>query len=147
MIKPSNGQITSAYGARSMGQHAGIDFAAGEGSPILAVASGVVHTAMSGCVLGNQNCNGGAGNFIVIDHENGYYTRYLHLSSLFVKKGERVKAGQKIGAEGNTGFSTGSHLHFEVRKDAGFGVQGSLDPLPYLEGRQVFPASKKKALL
>lgn len=131
-------KITDTYNTRN-GTHAGIDLSAGKGTPIVAFAGGVVHTVMQGCVEGNTQCNGGAGNFVVIDHKNGYFTRYLHLDTINVKKGQTVKVGQKIGTEGNTGYSTGAHLHFEVRTDAGFGMQGSKDPAPYLNGKLAFP--------
>jgi len=136
---------TDGYGTRG-GTHSGLDFATTTGDKnILAFANGVVHTAMSGCVVGNSQCNGGAGNFVVIDHENGYYTRYLHLDTMRVKKGQRVAVGQVIGIEGNTGYSTGAHLHFELRTDAGYGMAGSIDPTPYLNGTKTLPDSKKKS--
>jgi murein DD-endopeptidase MepM/ murein hydrolase activator NlpD len=135
------GIITDTFGTRG-GTHAGIDIAKSTGTPILAFAGGVVHTALGGCVVGNAQCNGGAGNYIVIDHENGYYTRYLHFSELKVKKGNRVKAGQIIGLEGTTGASTGPHLHFEIRTNPNYGMLGALDPKPFLDGKKQFPDAK-----
>lgn len=74
----------------------------------------------------------GAGNFIEIDHGSGLSTRYLHLASTSVEQGQTVKAGQKIGVEGNTtggtGISTGAHLHFEVKKKG-----KAIDPVPWLK--------------
>ena len=61
-----------------------------------------------------------AGNYIMIYHGNGLYTRYLHCSSLLVSVGDYVKTGQKIGLMGTTGNSTGAHLHFDVRKDGAY---------------------------
>ena len=89
--------------------HTGIDIAAGEGSPVYAVASGTV------MAMGNDSL--GYGNVIQIDHGNGYYTVYAHLSKIGVSMGQCVHAGQQIGSAGNTGNSQGTHLHFEVIRD------------------------------
>ncbi len=140
---PSAGQRTSPYGMRNGSFHPGIDYSAGKGAPVVAFADGVVVTATAGCTEGVQSCNGGAGNFITIDHQNGYFTRYLHLDSLAVKQGQTVQVGQKIGTEGNTGYSFGSHLHFEIRTDANYGEKGSLDPEPFVKGLTAFPDKKK----
>lgn len=85
--------------------HKGLDFAAKKGTSIFAVAEGTV--TFSGW-------NGGYGYLVVIDHGNGYVTKYGHASKLLVSKGERVVAGQVIAEVGTTGNSTGNHLHFEV---------------------------------
>ncbi len=87
--------------------HAGIDFRAPTGTPILAAANGTVTFAGS---------NGGYGKMVDIDHGNGLVTRYAHLSSIGVHEGQRVKGGERIGLAGSTGRSTGPHLHFEVRR-------------------------------
>jgi murein DD-endopeptidase MepM/ murein hydrolase activator NlpD len=92
--------------------HLAIDIAALEGTPIVASDSGtVIYAAWN---------NTGYGNLIVISHRNGYETLYAHLSSIAVYCGEDVVQGQYIGAAGNTGKSTGSHLHFEIRLNGGF---------------------------
>ncbi|MDW5377542.1 peptidoglycan DD-metalloendopeptidase family protein [Halomonas sp. HP20-15] len=86
--------------------HRGTDFAMRTGSVVEAPADGrVIKTAFQA---------GGAGNYLVIRHDNGYKTRYMHLSKSLVKEGERVTMGQKIALSGNTGGSTGPHLHYEV---------------------------------
>ena len=87
----------------------GVDLAAPMGTPILAAAPGVVIVSKSGA------WNGGYGNYIVIKHENGTQTLYAHNKSNTVSQGQRVERGQVIGSVGNTGRSTGTHLHFEVR--------------------------------
>ena len=87
--------------------HPGIDIAASEGAPIYAAAAGVVVKAADGW-------NGGYGNVVVIDHGNGFTTRYAHLSQINVKDCQGVGAGTVIGAAGNTGNSFGAHLHFEI---------------------------------
>jgi murein DD-endopeptidase MepM/ murein hydrolase activator NlpD len=87
--------------------HPGIDIAASEGAPIYAAAAGVVVQAADGW-------NGGYGTTVVIDHGNGYTTRYGHLSQINVSICQGVGAGTVIGAAGNTGNSFGAHLHFEV---------------------------------
>lgn len=121
--RPSSGRITSPFGYRihpiSKAQrlHGGIDFGAPTGSAVVAAESGVVGTVNSGCSVGNAGCGGGFGNYITITHfVNGksITTLYAHLSSISVASGQQVSRGQTIGGVGNTGSSTGPHLHFEV---------------------------------
>lgn len=101
--------------------HEGVDFTADEGTPILAAASGVVVTS---------EYHAQYGNVVEIDHGNDLVTRYGHASARFVKVGDLVQRGTRIGEVGNTGRSTGAHLHFEVRlrgvpQDPARFVQGS----------------------
>lgn len=108
----SAGFIHPVPGAvRSQGIHGynGVDLAAPVGTPALASASGEVIVARG------SGWNGGYGAYVVVKHANGTQTLYAHLSSVAVSMGQKVSAGQKIGGVGNTGRSTGSHLHFEVR--------------------------------
>lgn len=97
-------RIDPFTGERAM--HEGVDFPAEVGTPMVAAASGVVITAER---------HPEYGNLIEIDHGKGLTTRYAHASKLFVKTGMLVRRGRKIGEVGNTGRSTGPHLHFEVR--------------------------------
>lgn len=97
---------TSGYGSRWGRMHEGHDFAGSTGTPIHATADGVVVHA------GRQ---AGYGNLIRIRHEFGFETRYAHLSRIRVEVGQRVSRGERIGDMGNTGRSTGTHLHYEVR--------------------------------
>jgi murein DD-endopeptidase MepM/ murein hydrolase activator NlpD len=91
--------------------HLGTDYAAPTGAPVQAVAAGrVVFSARSG----------GSGNMIRIQHAGGYETYYLHLSRRYVRKGQRVEQGQRIGAVGATGLATGAHLDFRIRKNGRF---------------------------
>ncbi len=112
--RPAAGRISSHYGqrrhpiTRRSQLHAGIDFACGYGAKIMAARDGVVIRA---------EWFGGYGNLIVLQHENGYTTRYAHLSRLKVRRGQKVRQGQEIGRAGSTGVSTGPHLHFEVRRN------------------------------
>ena len=101
------GVLTSGYGWRWGRMHRGIDIAAPTGTPIYAAADGVVQKS-------GWN-NGGYGNLVDIRHADGTITRYAHNSKLLVKKGQQVQQGQKISLMGSTGFSTGPHLHFEIR--------------------------------
>lgn len=87
----------------------GIDLGAARGTPIYAAAGGTVIIARS------SGWNGGYGNYVVISHGNGTQTLYSHMSSAIVSSGQSVANGQVIGYVGNTGLSTGAHLHFEVR--------------------------------
>jgi murein DD-endopeptidase MepM/ murein hydrolase activator NlpD len=88
--------------------HEGVDFAGKKGSDILTVGEGVVTWA------GKRF---GYGLMVEINHGNGYTTRYGHASSLSVKVGDMVKQGQVIASMGNSGRSTGTHLHFEIRRN------------------------------
>ena len=115
-IDPVNGQ--SAL-------HTGLDFPAGNGTPILAAAGGVVVV---------QEYHPAYGNMVEIDHGNDLVSRYAHASKVIIKKGDLVKRGQKIAEVGSTGRSTGSHLHFEVL------VQGVFqDPQKFLMAGQNLP--------
>ena len=114
--------ITSYYGWRWGKMHQGLDIsgAGNFGSPIYAAADGVVSYVYKGCPSRGTGygdpCGGGMGNYINITHEGGYLTRYGHLhQTVVVKPGQTVKKGQVIGYMGNSGSSTGVHLHFEVR--------------------------------
>jgi murein DD-endopeptidase MepM/ murein hydrolase activator NlpD len=98
-------EFTSNFGMRWGRPHKGVDLAAPEGTPFTAVHDGVVVIA---------EWRGGYGNMIMIDHGNGLATVYGHSSHLLVKAGDHVKAGQVIGLVGNTGQSTGPHLHLEI---------------------------------
>lgn len=104
--------IGSTFGIRSdpllgiSAMHEGIDFVAPPGTEVVSAAGGIV-------VLAEMHPQ--YGNLIEIDHSNGFSTRYAHLSRLLVKPGQIVKRGRKIAESGNTGRSTGPHLHFEVR--------------------------------
>ncbi len=116
LIWPVSGPVVSPFGQRWGRLHAGIDIAAGYGTPVVAAASGTVVTA---------GWMGGYGNLVVIDHGGGLSTAYAHLSS--ISASGTVAQGQVVGAIGCTGHCFGDHLHFEVR------VNGSAtDPLGYL---------------
>lgn len=109
---PTRGWVTSDFGSRldpytaDRVMHAGMDIAAPHGKDVFAPSDGTVVFA---------GLEGGYGNVIVIDHGYGIKTRYGHLAKILVKAGERVKRGSLIAAVGNTGRSTGPHLHYEVR--------------------------------
>jgi murein DD-endopeptidase MepM/ murein hydrolase activator NlpD len=113
------GWVSSSFGPRSGGFHKGADVACNEGTPIVAVAAGVISHLTDGCRVGNFRCGGGYGNCVYIDHKGLAFsqTRYAHLSRLAagLRIGDRISAGQTIGYCGNTGHSFGPHLHFETR--------------------------------
>lgn len=120
-VKPVSGTITSRFGANESIRdhtHKGMDIAAPYGTKIVAAAKGkVTHSGWMG----------GYGNLIIITHENGIQTYYGHCSKLYAKVGEEVEAGDTIAAVGSTGFSTGNHLHFEIRKNG-----SQINPQKYL---------------
>jgi murein DD-endopeptidase MepM/ murein hydrolase activator NlpD len=129
---PERGPITQGFGCTDLlGEpydpscptrhtHTGIDIGAVFGTPIGAADAGVVSYVSYGW-------GGGYGNFVMITHGNGYATLYAHLSSIAVAAGQPVRRGQVIGAEGSTGYSTGPHLHFEIRLNGAY-----QNPLSYL---------------
>jgi murein DD-endopeptidase MepM/ murein hydrolase activator NlpD len=113
--------ITSEFNeSRSYEQHGGIDIGASMGTAIYAANSGTVVSSNNSCnhVSSGGNwcdCGGGYGNFVWILHDNGYETIYGHMTTTAVGTGDRVSAGQLIGYVGSSGWSTGPHLHFELR--------------------------------
>ncbi len=121
---PLRGRLTSPFGWRThpiLGErhmHIGIDLAVPEGTPVHASAPGQVTTA---------SWSGAYGILVVLEHEHGYSTYYAHLSRAEVYVGQYVERGQVIGLSGNTGMSTGPHLHFEIRQH-----DVPLDPLSLL---------------
>jgi len=117
-VWPVHGVLTSPYGWRWGRMHEGIDLAVSSGTPVVASAAGTVIVA---------GWLGGYGNLVVVDHGNGISTAYGHNTSVAVGVGQSVAQGQLVAYSGNTGHSTGPHVHFEVR------INGSpVDPLGYL---------------
>ena len=113
MFTPTRNYRNTAYfgqpgGSWSSGHHTGLDFAAAPGTPVF--------SALAGKVV-ESGWGGAYGNHLIVRHDNGVETLYAHLSSADVSTGDRVLRGQKIGAVGSTGNSSGPHLHFEVIKN------------------------------
>ncbi|MEO0837667.1 MAG: peptidoglycan DD-metalloendopeptidase family protein [Cyanobacteria bacterium J06643_5] len=123
-VWPAKGVFTSGFGPRWGRMHKGIDIAAPTGTPIYAAADGVVVSA-------GWN-RGGYGKLVDIRHADGTLTRYAHNSKILVRKGQRVQQGQTISKMGSTGFSTGPHLHFEIRK----GGKKAVNPIAFLPKRK-----------
>jgi len=122
-LPPGIGIITSRYGVRRWNKvHTGIDVAVGTGTTVMAYRAGTIKYA-------GWN-PWGYGNLVIIDHGNGIETYYAHNSVIKVEVGQSVSKGQVIALSGNTGISTGPHVHFEVR------VNGQhINPLPFLRGQ------------
>lgn len=118
VVKPTEGTFTSGFGMRWGSLHAGLDIANVVGTPILA--------AMGGTVIDSGPASG-FGQWIRIQHDDGSIAVYGHMETLDVSVGEQVTAGQKIAGMGNRGFSTGSHLHFELYPTG----SGAVDPAPW----------------
>lgn len=118
---PSSKRISSYYGPRGGRNHDGIDIPARRGAHILSVADGKV--------IYSGNGLRGYGNLTIINHGKGIYTVYAHATKNFTKKGQKVSQGEVIATIGNTGRSSGPHLHFEVRKG-----DRPVDPIAYLNG-------------
>lgn len=124
-VAGSGTYVSSGYGSRWGTFHYGIDITGGGGNaPIVAAAAGRVTIASNICSHNygknyNCGCNGGYGNYVVIDHGNGLLTYYGHMTRAIVSAGTYVQQGQQIGNMGSTGYSTGNHLHFEVRVNDG----------------------------
>ena len=126
---PTEGIITTYFGEvgpLSPRGHTGLDVAAAEGTPIVAADKGEVLKAVWD--------DSGYGGLIIIGHPSGYETWYAHLDDLEVETGKLVSRGQEIAKMGSTGFSTGPHLHFEVRQDGQL-----LDPLEFVSEATLKP--------
>lgn len=108
-------------GDRWSHKHSGQDFAVPTGTPVKSVHKGTVVTAGNG---------GAYGNNIVIKHPNGKFSQYAHLSKIDVKVGQQVNTGGRIALSGNTGNTSGPHLHFEIRTTADYG--SGIDPVPFM---------------
>ncbi len=125
IITPLHGRITSRYGYRTnpisgkYGLHTGLDIAADEGTGIVAAYNGVVRDTGYGEKKGN---------FVLMEHSDGTQTLYCHCSEVLVTEGSVIRAGELIALVGNTGWSTGPHLHFEIHIDG-----SSVDPLDYIK--------------
>jgi murein DD-endopeptidase MepM/ murein hydrolase activator NlpD len=129
---PERGPITQQFGCTdflaepydpncpTLHFHSGLDIGAPFGTPVAAADNGIVS-------LVTFNCCVGYGNYVIITHGNGFSTLYGHLSAINVSVNQPVQQGQQIGAEGSTGFSTGPHLHFEIRLNGAY-----QNPLAYL---------------
>ena len=121
----SHYQITATFGEGGglwSEDHTGLDFAAPEGTPVMATAAGEVTSTTYDTSYGNQ---------IVITHDDGTQTWYCHLSSFYVSPGDTVNPGTTIGAVGSTGNATGPHLHLEVHP---YGA-AAVDPYSYLQAK------------
>ena len=128
--------------------HHAIDLYAPTGTAVYAGRDGVVEQVISTCpnMFANQKeCGGGYGNYITIKHATGVYSRYAHLNSVDVKKGQKVSAGQKIGTIGTSGRVGAAHLHFEIRQDTRGMAAGGWDPLDSTRFNYVLPSEKNSA--
>jgi murein DD-endopeptidase MepM/ murein hydrolase activator NlpD len=115
---PTGGRLTSRFGMRWGRQHMGIDIGGPIGTNVRAADNGIIKFA---------SWRNGYGYYILIDHQNGYETGYGHNCQILVKVGQKVSKGDVISKMGSTGRSTGSHLHFEIKKNGVF-----IDPLKYV---------------
>jgi len=119
LLPPVAGTVSSGYGNRSGGRHAGIDILAPSGAEVRAASAGIAGYAGNGMR--------GYGSAVILDHGGGITTLYGHLATIRVQSGETVSAGAVIGTVGRSGNATTHHLHFELRVDG-----EAVDPVPYL---------------
>ena len=133
LMWPVDGKVSSYFGMRGQRKHEGIDIPMPSGTPIRAARNGVVARTGNNSTMGFR----GYGNFVLLEHGNGFQTFYAHCSSVAVKEGQRIMQGQIVGYVGSTGRSTANHLHFEVRVN-----NAKVDPMPYLGSNTHF-ASKR----
>lgn len=120
---PDNFTVTQGYGD----QHAALDIAADTGTPVIATDDGTVTVTQTWNGIVTQGDNNSYGNMIQVSHSDGTVTLYAHLSEINVQQGDTVVRGQQIGRVGNTGNSSGPHLHFEVRSNG-----SKVDPTTYI---------------
>ncbi len=124
-------KITSPYGIRTLNgkteNHKGVDIVGIDDKTILSPIDGIVQS--STIISDKSNLTWQWGNYIRIDSTDGFRLFFCHLSKRLVKKGDKVKKGQPIGIEGNTGYSFGIHLHFEVRNSKNI----SINPIEYMK--------------
>lgn len=119
-VKPAAGNFTSGFGGRWGTTHYGIDIANAEGTPIVSAADGEVIEAGPAS---------GFGQWVRVLHEDGTITVYGHVDTMTADVGDQVQAGDEIATMGNQGFSTGTHLHFEVWEPGG----KKINPVPWLQ--------------
>ena len=135
MRKPFDGEfaVTQRFGEKitDPAGHTGIDYALYLGTPVLAACPGIVSRV--------AHLQSGYGTHVVVDHDGEKQTVYAHLSRVSVRIGMTVAEGEMIGMSGNTGNSTGPHLHFEVRRDG-----RPIDPEPLLRGTAETAAAERK---
>lgn len=123
-IKGWENKVTSGYGPRWGRVHEGVDIGVPIGTSVYVVMDGRVSKTV------HEGYNYGAGTAVTVEHDNGLTTKYFHLSQILVRTGDTVKAGQEIAKSGNTGRSTGPHLHFQIEYN-----HKSFDPVPWLKSQ------------
>lgn len=126
-VKPFSGRVTSCYGARWGETHFGVDVASPTGTPLYAPISGTVKRAGAAT---------GFGLAVYLLGDDGAVYVYGHINDYFVRAGDRVRAGEQIAEVGNTGVSTGSHVHFEVHPNGAM-YSGAVNPVPWLNARGI----------
>jgi len=140
-VDPATAKVTSLFASQEPGlrtsPHRGMDFGVPVGTPVKAPWPGTVERVFQDAGFPSA----GGGNVIFMRHPNGLRTAYLHLSQFKVTQGQQVAAGDVIGLSGNTGGSTGPHLHFEVRQVVPGSSDVRLNPLDYMPGPVALSAS------
>ncbi|SCL50212.1 peptidoglycan DD-metalloendopeptidase family protein [Micromonospora peucetia] len=133
---PTRGTLTSGYKTPSRPTHTGWDVAASQGTPVYATAAGTVRDIKTNSYPGDTSSGplpGRSGNSVHLNHADSYFSYYGHLHRVLVSAGQQISCGQLIGLMGNTGNSTGPHLHFEIHRPR----LTSVDPRVFLANRGI----------
>lgn len=144
-MKPTSRPITTVYGKPggwSGGKHGGVDFGTPTGDPVNAMWGGKVIGVRSGSSVSGTTWGSAYGSQVVVDQDRlpngnpGLWVVYAHLSKVSVKVGDRIKPGQRIGSSGNTGNSTGPHLHVEVQRAKTWRSGNHVNPQPWIDAKE-----------
>ena len=143
MYPVKNYKITCKYGVKGgwkCGYHCGVDL-------IPTDKDYNIYAPVKATVFTVKMNHSSYGNYVVLKHTDGYFSRYAHLDSIAVKKGQTVSEGTVLGVMGNTGNSSGRHLHFEVHRGTSMAYPANTDPMKYIQPTDIADIAKELATL